>query len=213
MLSTYITQVQRLLHDTTASYWSVSELTDYINEARNRICSDSWCLRQTIPGIALTAQQELYTPQTLLTPVAGRVVGTAGITFYISATERYELNYLPFRTFTARFRRYVTYYQRSTCWSRQGMVYVYLGPNPDQPYITDWDVAITPLPLATDADPEPIPVPAQEPIQYWAASKAKWKEQAQGEAQIFETQYLKLAGWCARAFMPWIQPNAYTRGR
>ena len=39
-LSTYITQVQRLLHDPNAQFWSTSELTDYINEARNRVANE-----------------------------------------------------------------------------------------------------------------------------------------------------------------------------
>ena len=60
VLSQYITQVQRLLHDTNAQYWSTAELTDYINEARNRVCKDTRCLRQQATNISLNYNQEQY---------------------------------------------------------------------------------------------------------------------------------------------------------
>jgi hypothetical protein len=44
-LSSYITEVQRLLHDANAVFWSTSELTDYINDARERVARDTGCLR------------------------------------------------------------------------------------------------------------------------------------------------------------------------
>jgi hypothetical protein len=52
-LSSYITDVQRLLHDANSVFWSTSELTDYINQARERVVRDTGCLR-TI--------QSTYTP-------------------------------------------------------------------------------------------------------------------------------------------------------
>jgi hypothetical protein len=44
-LSSYLTDVQRLLHDANAVFWSVPELTDYINQARERVVRDTGCLR------------------------------------------------------------------------------------------------------------------------------------------------------------------------
>ena len=44
-LSSYITEVQRLLHDANSVFWSTSELTDYINAARERVVRDTGCLR------------------------------------------------------------------------------------------------------------------------------------------------------------------------
>jgi len=52
-LSSYITDVQRLLHDANSVFWSTTELTDYINQARERVVRDTGCLR-TI--------QSIYTP-------------------------------------------------------------------------------------------------------------------------------------------------------
>ena len=36
-LSSYLLEVQRLLHDANSVFWSETELTDYINEAREEV--------------------------------------------------------------------------------------------------------------------------------------------------------------------------------
>ena len=46
ILSDYITQTRRLLHDVSSNFYSDSELTDYINEARSCTVSNTSCLRQ-----------------------------------------------------------------------------------------------------------------------------------------------------------------------
>ena len=45
MLSDYITSTRRLLHDVNANFYTNAQLTDYINEARNRTVGDTGCLR------------------------------------------------------------------------------------------------------------------------------------------------------------------------
>lgn len=59
-LQTYITQVQRLVHDVTASVWSVAELTDYVNEAREDTALDMHCFRRNKTGVQLLQGQEIY---------------------------------------------------------------------------------------------------------------------------------------------------------
>lgn len=44
-LSTYITEVRRLLHDATGNFYTDSQLTDYINSSRERVVRDTGCLR------------------------------------------------------------------------------------------------------------------------------------------------------------------------
>ena len=44
-LSGYITEVRRLLHDAAGNFWSDSDLTAYINDARERVVRDTGCLR------------------------------------------------------------------------------------------------------------------------------------------------------------------------
>ena len=45
-LQGYITEVRRLLHDANANFYSDSQLTDYINSARQRVVRDTGCLRK-----------------------------------------------------------------------------------------------------------------------------------------------------------------------
>ena len=44
-LSSYITDVRRLLHDANANFYTDTQLTDYINAARERTVRDTGCLR------------------------------------------------------------------------------------------------------------------------------------------------------------------------
>ena len=72
-LSSYITEVQRLLHDANSVFWTTSELTDYINDARERVARDTGCLRTL--QITATPISNTGVPATIWT--AGATV-TAG---------------------------------------------------------------------------------------------------------------------------------------
>lgn len=58
-LQGYITEVRRLLHDANGNFYSDSQLTDYINSARQRLVRDTGCLRS------------LQVTQAPCTPVSG----------------------------------------------------------------------------------------------------------------------------------------------
>ena len=45
-LQSYLTDVQRLLHDANLNFYTQQQLTDYINSARARVVRDTGCLRQ-----------------------------------------------------------------------------------------------------------------------------------------------------------------------
>lgn len=212
MLTFYTTQVQRLLHDLTFQYWPQSELTDYINEARTKIAEDTKCLRQLVTGLTLTPQTEVYVPQTFIGALGPYYLDLMGVTLYFGAL-RYKLGQLSFTNFDARFRRYQYNYQRPVCFSRQGSGQVWFGPNPDQAYVTDWDIAIAPNPLTSDATAEQLPIPFQSPVKYYAAYLAKFKEQAQGEAAIFEAAYTKRILQAYRASQARIIPDPYSIGQ
>lgn len=47
-LNTYITEVQRLLHDANGNFYTQSQLTDYINSARERTVRDTGALREVV---------------------------------------------------------------------------------------------------------------------------------------------------------------------
>jgi hypothetical protein len=54
-LTAYQQQVQRLLHDPNATYFSLSDITSYINEARGQIASSSQCIRILLSGGTITS--------------------------------------------------------------------------------------------------------------------------------------------------------------
>lgn len=67
-LSTYLTQVQRLVHDVTGASFSSAELIDYINTAREDTSLDMHCVRSLRTKVCLIPGQEIY-------PLDGAVVG------------------------------------------------------------------------------------------------------------------------------------------
>lgn len=188
-LNAYITQCQRFLHDTNGNFWPQAELTDYINEARNRVCADTWCLRQIVTGLSTTAGVELYQTTTIPVAVGYTVVNLVQPTLYWGL-ERIPLDYYSFREFNVRFRRWQAYQQRPVAFTRVGANYFYLGPIPDQAYPIDFDVSVIPPALTSDATPEPMPEPFTHLIKYWACYLAKFKEQSYKEADMFKQEYL-----------------------
>jgi hypothetical protein len=259
-LSSYITEVQRLLHDANSVFWSTSELTDYINDARERVVRDTGCLRVIqstytplsstgVPAIAwaqgtvLTAGQfvfsNIFTYQVITGGTLGAttppypygnqayppntpfsVSGSTGMVFqYDSACEnvqysalpqglqtldilnvnlywgnsRIPLRYLPWTNFNAQLRYWQNYVGRPVCFSVYGQQQLYIAPVPDQSYAIDLDTVILPTPLLL-SNPnviDPINDPYTTPVAFYAAYKAKYKEQSYGEAEIYKQEYAK----------------------
>jgi hypothetical protein len=220
-LNQYITQVQRLLHDTNAQYWSVSELTDYINEARNRVAKDTRCCRQQLLSFPIVYNTEQYTLATVQAYAATAlgvgydVVDVMGINIYWGST-RIKLAFLPWTRFDVQFRYWTNMQSRPVCYSKQGMTNIFVGPIPDQNYNSDWDVSLIPPPLAaTSAVPNPQDTDITEPfatsVKYYAAYLAKFREQAMGEANIFEQMYLKNTFTETKAYTYRIIPDPYAK--
>lgn len=209
-LSTYITDVRLLLHDLNGQFWSNAELTSYINKARNRVAQDTKCLRQIISGYALTAGQEQYQISALPVNYATRVIDVMSIDLYWG-NARNPLSYMAWTVFSARLRFWQNYLQQPIAFTRMGALSVYFGPVPDQAYLTDWIVAVNPVPLTDDTLDE-IPVPFEVPVPYYAAYLAKFKEQAMGEAKIFEGEYRKNLMNIARSFSTRVIPNPQSAG-
>jgi hypothetical protein len=215
LLNTYIAQVQDLLHDPLAQLWPVASLTNYINEARNRVAQDTKCLRQVLttanfPTLTLNQGQELYPLATYLpAPYNLSLVDVMGIAVNVN-NERYKMKYWAYTQIDAFLRGWVNYQDWPIVFSRVGgNSYIFVAPVPNQTYNCEWDISYNPQPLASDSDPEPIAVPFQEPVQYYAAYKAKLKIQAQGEAKYFLDLYDEIKRRCTRAWMYRIIPNPY----
>jgi hypothetical protein len=256
-LSSYLTEVRRLLHDANGVFWSDSELTDDINDGRERVVRDTGCLRTlTIAStpigqdgtaaiawsssLAVTSGQyifsNIYTYQVTTTGTLGTTPpsypdsygnpppktpftnGTAQLTYYapceiipysaINTTNqildtlnvtiywgnsRIPLRYMPWTLFNAQLRYWQNYVGRPVAFSIYGQQQIYIGPVPDQSYLMEVDTVILPLPL-TQADSnaiDPINDPYTTPVAFYAAYKAKYKEQSYGEAEIYKQEYNK----------------------
>ena len=255
-LSSYITEVQRLLHDANSVFWSTSELTDYINDARERVARDTGCLRTLqitatpisstgVPatvwtaGATVTAGQFIFNNIFIYEVTVSGVLSTtappypaSGYTFPPStpftdgtATLQYSgpaeiipyatiatgttldilnvnvywgnsripLRYLPWSNFNAQLRYWQNYVGRPVCFSVYGQNNIYIGPVPDQAYVVEIDSTILPtaLSLNTPNVNDQIQDPYTTPVAFYAAYKAKYKEQSYGEAEIYKQEYAK----------------------
>ncbi len=255
-LSSYITEVQRLLHDANSVFWSTSELTDYINDARERVARDTGCLRTLqitatpisstgVPatvwtaGAAVTAGQFIFNNIFIYEVTVSGVLSTtpppypaSGYTFPPSApftdgtatlqysgpaeiipyatiatgttldilnvnvywgNSRIPLRYLPWSNFNAQLRYWQNYVGRPVCFSVYGQNTIYVGPVPDQAYVVEIDSTILPtaLSLNTPNVADQIQDPYTTPVAFYAAYKAKYKEQSYGEAEIYKQEYAK----------------------
>jgi len=256
-LSSYITEVQRLLHDANSVFWSTAELTDYINSARERVVRDTGCLRTIqstytpvaadgtvaiawADGTAVTAGQYVFSGIFVYEVLVGGTLGSTvppyptgnqafppSTPFYVNAIQlqydspcevinyaalpsglqtldivnvnlywgnsRIPLRYLPWTNFNAQLRYWQNYVGRPVCFSIYGQSQIYIGPVPDQSYAVDLDTVILPtaLSLNTPNAVDPINDPYTSPVAYYAAYKAKFKEQSYGESEIFKQQYDK----------------------
>jgi hypothetical protein len=256
-LSSYLTEVQRLLHDANAVFWSTSELTDYINDARERVVRDTGCLRTlqitstplsntgvvAIPwskGLTVTAGQFIFSNIFIYQVITGGVLNsdaapypTGSATFPPSGTftngtatlqyssnceiislaalpngiqtldvlnvtlywgnSRIPLRYLPWSNFNAQLRYWQNYVGRPICFSSYGQGQLYIAPVPDQSYSIEVDTVILPtaLSLNSPSTVDSIVDPYTTPVAFYAAYKAKYKEQSYGEAEIYKQEYAK----------------------
>lgn len=213
-LTAYQAQVQDLLHDPLGSMWPVSTLPAYINEARNRVCKDSKCLRQVITNaqyssLVFNQGVEFITPQTFLpAPFGANLADVLGISITVNQ-QRLKLIQKPYTWLDAWMRSWVNYQQWPQFWARVSPIQIVIAPIPNIAYTCDWDISSIPQPLVTDNDVEQIPAQFTESVQYYAAYKAKLKQQSQGEADMFFRNYLRTLGMDARAYMQRIIPNPY----
>jgi hypothetical protein len=255
-LNSYITEVQRLLHDANAVFWSTSELTNYINDARERVARDTGCLRtlqisqtpisstgvgatQWAEGLAVNTGEFVFNNIFIYQVTSGGVLGTAAppypsganvfppstpftdgtatlqysgpaeiipfstlstgqtldilnITLYWG-NSRIPLRYLPWSNFNAQLRYWQNYVGRPVCFSVYGQSQIYISPVPDQSYVIEIDTTILPTPLTQDNANavDPINDPYTTPVAFYAAYKAKYKEQSYGEAEIYKQEYMK----------------------
>jgi len=186
-LAQYITQCRRLLHDANGNFYTDQELTDYINDARNRLVRDTGCLR-TLQTSATVTNQETYSFSSL--PEGLQTMDIININLYWG-NSRLPLLYRPWTDFNAQLRYWQNYTGRPVAFSMYGPQLIYLGPVPDQVYTMELDTVIEPTALVSATDTDTIPDIWTQPVAYYASHTAKFKEQSYGEAEIFKQQYVK----------------------
>lgn len=184
-LSDYITECRRLLHDATGNFYSDSELTDYINAARQRLVRDTGCLR-SLQASSVVQGQEVISTSAI--PGGSNTLDIIGINLIWGNTRIY-LRYLPWTQFNAELRYWQNYQGRPVAFSMYGQSSIYIGPIPDQTYSIELDTIVMPAALSTSSPTETIPDPYTAPVAFYACHKAKYKEQAYGESEIFKQEY------------------------
>jgi hypothetical protein len=204
-LQTYLNYTRRLLHDANANYWPDAELIDDINQARNRVVADTGCNR-VLQSFALTATQETYSFAAL--PSGNSTLDILNLTI-LWGSMRVPLNWMPFTEFNARMRTWQSYQGRPAVFTIYGQNTVYVSPTPDQAYSAEWDTVVTPAALVNNTDIETINFPYSEPVPYYAAYLAKYKEQSYQEAAMFNDEYKKSVFQAIRSSFTRRLPSAY----
>ena len=185
LLSDYLLQTRRLVHDSTGNYWPDPELIDYINAACFRVVADTGCNR-VLQTINVTQAQETYAYAVLPSGVA--TIDVLNITL-LWGSLRVPMTYMPFTEFNLKMRAWQTFQSRPVVFTVYGGNTVYVGPVPDQTYSTEWDTVVSPPVLVNYTDASIIPFPFSEPVPYYAAYLAKEKEQSTAESDRFLNTY------------------------
>lgn len=210
-LTQYITSTRRLLHDANGTFFSDSELTDYINAGRKRVAIDCGFLRY-LETISLTAGQETYTLSSVASKGANSM-DLLNVTVLWGST-RIPLQYAPWTQFNAYFRTWQTNQSRPAIWSNYGSgptMTFYIQPVPDQTYTCYLDTIYVPNDLVTSTDADEVVYPFSDAVPYYAAKTAKYKEQNYGEASLFEQQYKEKAAWALNAVYTRRLPDPYNQ--
>jgi hypothetical protein len=184
-LTNYLTDTRRLLHDSTGTYWQDAELVDYINEGRNQVVADTGCNR-ILQSISTIASQETYAYSAL--PSGLSTIDVLNITLIWGST-RIPLDYMPFTEFNQKLRFFQTLVSRPTVFTIYGQNTVRLGPVPDQIYAMELDTVVIPPTLVNYTDQDILNFPYTSPVPYWAAYKAKEKQQSNDDADRFKKSY------------------------
>lgn len=205
-LSTYITQVRRLLHDANGNFWSNAELTDDINAARQRLVRDTGCNRilQTMDTVT---NQELYNFSDL--PQGLNTVDIININV-IWGNTRIPQRYMSWTQFNSELRFWENYTGRPIAYTLYGPQQFYLAPTPDEVYQMELDTVVMPADLVNLNDVEPLSAIWVNPVQFYAAYLAKYKEQSYGEAELFKAEYLKQAQSVIASTFTRRMPNPYS---
>ena len=185
VLSQYVTQTRRLLHDANSQIWQAPELNDYVNEGRIEVVKDTGCLR-SLQSYTVIAATETIDFTAL--PLGGLALDVLNVSF-LNGQSRYPLYYRPWTFFNASLRGIQNYQGTTGAWSIYGQSTIFFGPIPIQNFAAEFDTVITPNTLVDDTTVEQINVTYQQPVKYYAAHLAKMRQQKFAEADDMKARY------------------------
>lgn len=221
-LTQYQQQTQRLLYDPVQSEYSLSDLTVYINIARNQVAASTQCLRYTA-GLATVSGTQSYAVSAFTGAPSG-VAGALNVRMaarQISAGPPASRSFLELRN----WEWFYSYYYASvnpaanaapTIWSVQepgplGLVWFY--PIPDAIYTISFDAVGYPIPLVDDTTAEALPLPWTDSIPYFAAYLAYLNSQRDRDAAQMFQLWQQFASWGTKQTTPTVLPAFYPGGR
>ena len=192
-LTQYITDAQRLLHDSANKFYGQTELIDYVNKARKLVAADTNCTRRIASVDVLTATTLTAATYDMDTIIAGRrVMDVLDILLHYSTNTTYPLRFLPFATAV-----------RTSLWQYQGQgTPTHYTINNRQVFILQWpgvdylassmDCLVEPLDLVELTDPDTdLVFPWTECVGFYVAYLAKLKNQQRQEAENFLMDYTR----------------------
>lgn len=207
-LSSYITETRRLLHDANGNFWTDAELTDYINDARQHLVQDTGCNR-VLQSFTCTIGDETISYADL--PEGNNTLDILNVNLFWG-NSRIPMRYMAFSDFNAQLRYWQNYNGRPIAFSIYGQKTIYIGPKPDQAYVMELDTVVMPEPLVSGSDTDTILLPYNHAVAFYAAYKAKYKEQSYGEAEIFKQEYSKHVLEALNSTFTRRIPNPYSSG-
>lgn len=140
--------------------------------------------------------------------VAANTLDVLNITV-LWGTMRITLDRMAFTRFQASLRSWQGFSQRPCACASYGQSGWYIGPIPDQAYVSEWDTVIAPSDLMNATDVSSVNYPYSDVLPFYAAHIAKFKEQSHKEADMFLALYQRKMQHALRSVMMRTLKSAY----
>ena len=208
-LNNYLAQVQRLLHDSSGSLYSTTDLTAYINQGRLQIASEGMCVRGLF-SLSTVAAQQVYPFSSI------SVVSLTGASYVLTVRKAgIGTTSLAGRIWDW-FYNYCTLAPATgspTVWSQLGQGAsgnLYLWKTPTGIETITLDCVVVPVALVNDATAEVLPYPWTDAVQYYAAYMAYFNAQRTADADRMWQEFQKYMQRARDMSTPTALPRNYT---
>lgn len=199
-LQQYITDCQRLVHDSQYKFCTQAEMIDYVNAGRRKVAAETGCVRQVVTGWTLTATTKTIDYTTLVT--SRRATAILDIYLWASTGLRIPLRYFPYSVFSRSAIVMYNYQGLPEMWSQVNPGLAYVARIPDIDYTVDFDLLLETTALAAVADEDTeIMSPFDECVKYYMAHLVKMKNQQFEEANYFLSLYEREKAVCNSSSM------------